>query len=161
MSISELPNRHTGDMASLPQIHCEVALPEDLRAAQELVAREYAKQQYDRNPQAFSKLASHTEQPSTTVFIAKKNTTTIGTISLFQDSDIGLPMEQIYHKEVQTLRAADGTVAEVGQLAIDAKHINRFHERIVVLNSLFKLVLQTTMKNGISHLCITDLYPKK
>lgn len=55
--------------------------------------------------------------PQTQVFVAKREGTVIGTISLQVDSPLGVPMEKIYGTEIGALRDSGRVVAEVGALA--------------------------------------------
>ena len=56
--------------------------------------------------------------PTTTIFIATYNDKVIGTISLIEDSPLGIPMEDVHRKEILTLRLAGLRFAEVGALAV-------------------------------------------
>jgi hypothetical protein len=53
----------------------------------------------------------------TAVFIGKKNEKLIFTVSLFPDSPYGLPMDAIFGKELDLLRAQGRKIGEVGCLA--------------------------------------------
>ena len=56
--------------------------------------------------------------PSSTTFIAKMGVRILGTISLIEDSDIGLPMEKVHKMEVGNSRKLFRRIAEVGALAV-------------------------------------------
>lgn len=53
----------------------------------------------------------------TAVFIGKKNKEIVFTVSLFPDSTHGLPMDRIYKKDLEHLRAQGRRIGEVGCLA--------------------------------------------
>lgn len=56
--------------------------------------------------------------PTTTIFIAKCGDRVIGTVSLIEDSPLGVPMEDTHPKEILSLRLAGLRFAEVGSLAV-------------------------------------------
>jgi hypothetical protein len=56
--------------------------------------------------------------PSTTTFIARKGDQILATLSLIEDSDLGLPIEKVHKSEVAGVRQLFRKVAEVGSLAV-------------------------------------------
>jgi N-acyl amino acid synthase FeeM len=58
--------------------------------------------------------------PTTKVLVARCGSTLVGTISIVEDSPLGLPMEEIYRDEVSRLRDQGRRVSEVSALAMDA-----------------------------------------
>ncbi len=56
--------------------------------------------------------------PGSAIFVAKEHGRIVGTISLYQDSAIGLPMDAVHGEEVDAMRRRLGCVAEVGSLAV-------------------------------------------
>lgn len=142
-------------MSAASEIVYAVASRQERAAAQALVRREYAKQEYGSNKEAFAELVAANEQVSSVVFVAKKEDQVVGTVSFFEDGDTGLPMEQIYREEVQGLRLTGKTLAEVGQLAVDRGQVAGIHERLTVLQNLFALILRAAQDAHVSHLCIT------
>lgn len=56
--------------------------------------------------------------PSTTTFIAVRKGEVIGTVSLIEDSELGLPMETVHAAEVDFVRKGHRRLAEVGALAL-------------------------------------------
>jgi N-acyl amino acid synthase FeeM len=56
--------------------------------------------------------------PSTRVFVAKDGDRVVGTIALFLDSAIGLPMDQVYREELNARRARGRRLGEAGTLAV-------------------------------------------
>ena len=59
--------------------------------------------------------------PSTKVFVAQDSSGVIATVTLIQDSALGLPMDGIYRDELDTLRARGRRIAEVSALAMDRR----------------------------------------
>lgn len=56
--------------------------------------------------------------PTTTIFIALHAGRVVGTLSLIEDSLLGVPMEASHPSEVQLVREADHRFAEIGVLAL-------------------------------------------
>ncbi len=58
--------------------------------------------------------------PGTRTFIAvNQNQQVVGTVTLVNDSALGLPLESVYDEEVDELRTQGVRLAEVGSLAVD------------------------------------------
>ncbi|MFH0724908.1 MAG: hypothetical protein V2B19_00890 [Pseudomonadota bacterium] len=55
--------------------------------------------------------------PETTTFVGKKDDAVVHTLTLFQDSALGLPMDSVYKAELDGLRVQGRKIAEVGALA--------------------------------------------
>ena len=68
------------------------------------------------------RLSLHHALPSTKVFVARDRGRVVGTVSLIEDSFIGLPMEELYREELDRLRAQGRRVSEVSALAIDERY---------------------------------------
>ncbi|WP_083844163.1 GNAT family N-acetyltransferase [Vreelandella stevensii] len=75
--------------------------------------------------------------PGTTTFIAEKEGRIIGTISLVEDSPIGLPMEGVHPVEVAGLRYNGRRLAEVGTLAV-ASDVRGRGIPLILYNTLFR-----------------------
>lgn len=84
-----------------------------------LVHDQYVWRGYMAPHQSGWRLSLHNALPSTKVFVAKAGARLIGTLTLIQDSPIGLPMEEIYQEELKGLRDQGRHMAEVSALAID------------------------------------------
>lgn len=63
------------------------------------------------------KISFYSMLPTTAVFIAVRGEEVLATMSLIEDSPLGLPMEEIYSGAIHKLRSGGGRVAEVGALA--------------------------------------------
>ncbi|MGC9561728.1 GNAT family N-acetyltransferase [Brachymonas sp. M4Q-1] len=75
--------------------------------------------------------------PTTTTFVARKGRHIIGTLSLIEDSDLGLPMEKVHPSEVSRVRGLYRHIAEVGALAISADH-RRSGLSIMLYNMIYR-----------------------
>ncbi|MEN8211260.1 MAG: hypothetical protein ABFR31_06040, partial [Thermodesulfobacteriota bacterium] len=92
---------------------------DDYFAALKLVQDVYTAEGYinaDEASSSYRILKNHFFE-KTKVFIGKKNEKVIFTLSLFPDSSDGLPMDQIYKRELDHLRSRGRTIGEVGCLA--------------------------------------------
>ena len=75
--------------------------------------------------------------PTTTTFIASKNTEIIGTISLIKDSELGLPMEAVHKKEVRRIRHSGRHISEVSSFAISPQY-RRTGLSLMLYNMLYQ-----------------------
>lgn len=76
--------------------------------------------------------------PSTRVFVARDGQRVVGTATVFQDSALGLPMDDVFADQLEAMRAAGRRVAEVSALAMDG---DRRAYGLPVLMRLLRLVL--------------------
>jgi len=90
--------------------------------------------------------------PSTRVFVAQVRGRVVGTITLIEDSTLGLPMDEIYHDELAPLRAAPRRLAEVSALA--ANYERRAERLAVVMGLMRMLVVYAAEFARLDDLCI-------
>ncbi len=64
------------------------------------------------------RVTPHLVLPSTVTLVARNGTEIVGCLSLFGDSTLGLPMEEVFAAEVATLRDQSRRLIELGALAI-------------------------------------------
>jgi hypothetical protein len=76
--------------------------------------------------------------PSTRVFVVQDGPRVVGTATVFQDSPLGLPMDEVFADQLAPMRAAGRRVAEVSALAMDG---DRRAYGLPVLMRLLRLVL--------------------
>jgi hypothetical protein len=76
--------------------------------------------------------------PSSRVFVAKSWPHVVGTVTLFRDSALGLPMDDLYKEELDVLRARGRQVVEASHLATDPE--NRM-VGLAVLMRMFRMML--------------------
>jgi N-acyl amino acid synthase FeeM len=60
--------------------------------------------------------------PSTKVFVARDRGRVVGTVTLVQDSPLGLPMDQVYQDELSAFRASGRRLGEASTLSVDADY---------------------------------------
>jgi hypothetical protein len=68
------------------------------------------------------RLSLHHALPSTKVFVATVRGRVAGTVSVIEDSRIGLPIDELYRHELSVLRRQGRRISEVSALAIDEQH---------------------------------------
>ena len=124
-----------------------VSTTEELRAAAALVYREYLKRNYLTPHPSCLKLSIYNALPTTATFIAKHpRRGVIGTITLIEDSPLGLVMDDAYKSELDSLRRGGHRLAEASMLAIDTELFGRgvftlFHTKKLLLTlHLFKVM---------------------
>lgn len=118
-----------------------------------LIHQQYEKQGYTRDAQGFEQLVAYLALPSTTTFVARKNTLLLGTISIMADAAHGIPMAAAFPQEIAALREEHRRLAEVSQLAIDGALVTP-RERLDILQALFSLVFHHARHTAIEYMCI-------
>ncbi len=139
---------------------------EELEMAARLVHHEYAKRGYVADPTSDLKLSLHNALPQTTTFVAMLAGEVIGTITVIPDSPLGLPMDGVYHKELDGLRRQGRCLAEVSMLAVRTDLFGRGvflmlnSKKLFLVFSLFKLMFDyIRFLTSITTLCIA-VHPK-
>ena len=78
---------------------------DELLQAYQLVYRNYLRAEYiDPHPSEM-RYSAYNALPSTATFVAKLRNSVVTTASIVFDSPLGLPMDAIYHDELEELRA--------------------------------------------------------
>ena len=94
---------------------------DEFKAAARLVYQEYRRRGYVPENEAALRLSIFQALPETTTFIALHRTLgVIGTLTLIQDSPLGLPMDEVYQPELGELRGQGHRLAEVSMLSFDS-----------------------------------------
>jgi len=143
-------------------VYSLVKTKKELKEAANLVCREYVKAGYidisDLNSK--KKILFYNHLPSSTIFTAKLHNKIIGTVSVIADSKLGLPMDEIYKKELDKLRNQNKKIAEISQLAADKetflKKCNSEGQikQMFLFLPLFKLVFHYSIYKKFNNLCI-------
>ncbi|WP_051822534.1 N-acyl amino acid synthase FeeM domain-containing protein [Desulfonatronum thiodismutans] len=94
--------------------------PDELCQAYHLLYREYLNVGYIQESPGKLLFTPHHLLPTTTVFLAKSQEAVLSTATLVHDSKpSGLPMDALFHAELDTLRAQNRRILEVCSLASD------------------------------------------
>lgn len=124
-----------------------VQTTDELKAAARLVYQEYLKRNYTRPNASRMKLSIYHTLPTTTTFIAlHRSAGIIGTISLIEDSPLGLPMDEVYRSELDRLRQRGLRLAEASMLSLNGRLFGHgvftmFHAKKLLLTlQLFKVM---------------------
>ena len=92
---------------------------------------EYMAQGYAKPGGLEYRYSIHDALPDTTTFLIEADGKPVGTVTVFPDSPLGLPADEIYRREIDGLRAAGRRPVEVGRLAISQEYA---HERSILTN---------------------------
>lgn len=84
------------------------------------------------------RVGPHHALPSTKVFVVRDEGRVVGTVTLIQDSPLGLPMDELYGAELAGLRAEGRRLTEVSALAIDDDYKA---SGVSILTKLIRLVI--------------------
>jgi hypothetical protein len=87
-----------------------------------LVHDRYVEQGYMQPVPSQHRLSLFNALPSTKVFVTKDASRVIATLTLIQDSALGLPMDGIYRNELDGLRARGRRLAEVSAFAMESRY---------------------------------------
>lgn len=111
---------------SIPNLEVRPARSRDeLEAAYRLVHAAYRQQGYLEEDREGMRLTVYNAFPDTVTFIAKEGREIVGTVSLVADTDVGLPMDEIYGEELNDLRSRGRSLAEVTMLANKSQRVSR------------------------------------
>ncbi len=108
------------DASTVEGITFKVATtPSERVQACELLHDAYSKRGILEPTASKLRVTAHTLLPTTTLFVGVRAGRVLGTMSLVEDSALGLPLEEAFGAEVAAVRAgAPGRLAEVGSLAV-------------------------------------------
>jgi hypothetical protein len=116
-----------------------------------LVHDQYVARGYMDPQPSGRRLSLHNAVPSTKVFIASCASRVVGTITLIEDSRIGLPMDDIYREELAGFRGRGRRIAEVSALAIDDEY--RASGTSILIRLVRLAVLYATEIGQLDDLC--------
>jgi hypothetical protein len=118
MVMTVMPVSRTVQARTKPDIELKIASTRAEReAAFQLVYHSYVQSGLCQSHASGLRVTRYQLQRSTSIFIAKMRGEIIGTLSLVQDGQMGLPMEQVYTKEVANRRSEGLQLAEISCLA--------------------------------------------
>jgi len=92
---------------------------EALDAAFRLVHDQYVRRGFMTPHPSGRRLGRHHARPTTRVFVATDRVRVVGTVTLIEDSQSGLPSDEIYQEELDTFRAQGLRLGEASALASD------------------------------------------
>ena len=127
--------------------------PDELEEAYRLVYLSFVQREYIKEDPSQVRLSLFNAFPETVTFVAKLRDRVIATVTLVPDTPVGLPMDEIYHYEVQALRDQGRRLAEVTMLA-DRRHEMRRALPVVML-LMKRLFDYATLVLKANDLCIT------
>ncbi len=126
---------------------------EELEQAFHLVYKSYLARHYITPNKAETRLSLFNAVPQAMTFVGAYEDSVVATVSLIPDTPAGLPMEAIYHPELQQLRDQNCTVSEVTMLADRRVEIRR---TLPMLLALMKLVFDyAVLMLRATDICIT------
>ena len=126
---------------------------DELEQAYRLVYHSYLQRAYVNRDPSEIRLSIFNAFPGAITFVGAMAEEVISTVSLVPDTPVGMPMDEIFHHELQTLRANGRRLAEVTMLA-DRRA--EFRRTLPMLLQLMKLVFDyATLVLKANDLCIT------
>lgn len=146
------------------QLHT-VQSQKDIEEASNLLYREYYKRNYCQTVTSELHFSPYMFLEESRTFVLKSAWKTIGTMSLFADSDAKLPIDSVFPDEVERLRQHGYRLGEVGLLALDTSKPTRKGyslkslKKMQPLFALIKITANYAEAAGVTHLVIT-VHPK-
>ena len=136
---------------SREQFSCNMAQTRnELEQAFSLIYKEYFRAGYVKKATPSKMLVSiYNLLPKTIVWIVKFNYTVVSTLTQVFDSSLGLPLDEVYKKELDELRSEGRRMVEISALAISGKH--RWQNAYM---PLFRNMLRHVLSCEVTDLCI-------
>jgi len=111
---------------------------QELEKAFHLVYQEYLKQGYVDEDPSQMRFLLHNALPETTTFVALIDGVVTATATVIADSPLGLPMDELYHQELEELRRGGKHLCEVSMLANSSE---LFSEQVPMMLNAKKMFL--------------------
>ncbi len=92
---------------------------QELEKSYALVYKEYIKRNYMEENISKLRISLYNALPQTITFIAVAEQEVLATVSIIPDSPLGLPMDTIYHEELEEFRKNKKKICEISMLASD------------------------------------------
>lgn len=136
---------------SREQFSCNIAQTRnELKQAFSLVYKEYFRAGYIKKATPSKMVVSiYSLLPKTIVWIVKFNHTVVSTLTQVFDSSLGLPLDEVYEKELDELRLEGRRMVELSALAISSKY--RWQNAYM---PLFRNMLHHVLSCEVTDLCI-------
>lgn len=161
--VSESIAKYFPDFEFRPVRHLD-----ELKTASEIVYQEYLKNSYILPHKNHRKYSLFQLLPSTVTFVAfhKPTNTVIATVTIVEDSPLGLPMDALYYEELLpfriknrkpvefTMLATNRTVLELGALQMNQ------NARLLLLMHLFRTVMDHLRMNTTVDALAACFHPK-
>jgi len=142
----------TGDSGGRVAVR-PAASRDELQRAFHLVYGSYFQRGYIAADPSEVRLSLFNAFPSTVTFVSLLDGDLIATVTLVPDTPVGLPMDDIYHEEVQALRQQGRHLAEVTMLADRRRRLRRSLPMLLqMMKSIFDYA---TLVLKADDLCIT------
>ena len=136
---------------SREQFSCDIAQTgNELKQAFSLAYKEYFSAGYVKKTTPSKMLVNiYSLLPKTIVWIVKLNHTVVSTLTQIFDSSLGLPLDEVYEKELDELRLEGRHMVEISGLAISSKY--RWQNAYM---PLFRNILHHALSCEVTDLCI-------
>ena len=134
----------------------------ELEKAYRLVYQEYLKQGYVNEHPSRMRFSLHNALPEAATFLALVDDFVTATATVIPDSPLGLPMDELYHRELDELRLGNKKICEVSMLANTSElfgdHVPLMlnAKKMFLVFFLFKHIFDyVRMEQGSDYICIT------
>lgn len=125
---------------------------DELEEALKLVHYSYVRSGYMREHESGLRFNIHYASPATRTIVNVVNEDITSTVSLFSDSNLGLPLDSIYPREADELRQMGRRPGEAGMLADRRSDIRRSVKTVL---DMMRMLYWTAMEIGLTDLMVT------
>jgi hypothetical protein len=101
--------------------------PFEIDKANQLVHDVYVKQEFIKPSPTGRRTNEYTEQDSNLVFLGYQNERLVMSLTVFMDTDLGLPGDQIFSHEINQFRRRQRKIVEAGSMATLMPSTRIFH----------------------------------
>ena len=155
--LNQIANPLTAGKSSASPLRIGLARSQDdLRQAFSLTYQSYFRAGLTGNNPSGLRLTPYHLLNTSEVVVAKLRDTVVSTVSFFGDGNLGLPMQNMYPREIEMLRGRGLRLAEIGSLADRRTDPGRF---ISTFAQMGRLVAQIAIKRSVDTLVIVA-HPK-
>ena len=101
--------------------------PTEIDKAQQLVHDVYVKEEFMKPSPTGRRTNKYTEQDSNLIFLGYQNEELVMTLTVYQDTEIGLPGDSIFSEELDQFRKRKRKFVEAGSMATLVSSTRIFH----------------------------------
>ncbi len=134
----------------------DAMLPEsigEMKEAFSLIYDTYLSSGFQSPDPSSMRISFHSLLPTSSLITVKKSGKVCGTLTIIQESDERLPINELFNSEIRKIRKKDSLICELCSLAVDTS-ITRGESRVVLLSLFRKAFILSHHLLGCTDLCM-------
>ncbi len=134
----------------------DATLPEsidEMKEAFRLIYDTYISSGFQKPDPSSMRISFHNLLPTSSLITVRKNGNVCGTLTIIQESDDRLPINELFNSEISKIRKKDSLICELCSLAVDTS-ITRGESRVVLLSLFRKAFILSHHLLGCTDLCM-------